>query len=68
MIVHVVADEVADTLKAVILGPNLAMGRGRVDAGEEAHQTSGPKAEEATVERAEVGEKVGRGGAVRPAH
>lgn len=51
MIVHVVADEVADTVKAVILGPNLGMGRGRVDAGEESHQTSGPKAEEGTVER-----------------
>lgn len=67
MIVHVVADEVADTIEAVILGPNLGTGRGRVDAGE-SHQTSSPKAEEATVERAEAGEKDGRGGAVSPAH
>lgn len=38
-----VADEVADTLKAVILCPNLRSGKEGVNSGEESSKTSAPR-------------------------
>lgn len=69
MIVHVVADEVTDTLKAVILCPNLGSGE-RVNSGEGSNKTSAPKAEEAGIfKRVKEGEKDGRGErAISPNH
>lgn len=70
MIVHVVTDEVTDTLKAVILCPNLGSVKKRVDSSEESNKTSAPRSEKAAIfKKVEEGEKDGRGGrAAHPDH